>query len=320
MTGGIRDSLVDRRRRRVVVVATATIATAIITTVAGCAAVSTAGSAVRGSDLATGISARPSPGITTGSARPTQTPAASTTQSPAGTGADKFADLVREVVAAHADLASVTKSTRNRDPYSVDHYTSVQRASGGRVLQQVTFRPTTSAIFGITEIRCLGDLNFITPIPSDIDVQADDAHPWVSAAAEPSEDAPDSEHLAAYFCDAGYPTGLGYDVEFLLSATTVDVTGTVEYQGEQLENLVAQVPVDDAYLIPGLGWVGDVSVPDDDAPTVQVELLIGSDNLVRQLISKVQVDGRELGVQVDYSDFNQDVTIDPPDPAQVAQR
>lgn len=292
--------------------------------VAGCATVSTAGSAVRGSDVATGISARPAPGITTGSVRPTPTPTPSAQapagQAPAGTGADKFADLVREVVAAHADLTSVTKSTRNRDPYSVDNYTSVQKAFGGRVLQQVTFQPTTSAIFGIKEIRCLGDLNFITPVPFDIDVQADDAHPWVSAAAEPGDDAPDSEHLAAYFCDAGYPRGLGYDLEFLLSATDVDVAGTVDYQGEQLRKLVVQVPVDDAYLIPGLGWVGDVSVPDDDAPTVQVELVLGSDNLVRQLISKVQVDGRELGVQVEYSAFDQDVSLVAPDPAQVVTR
>lgn len=323
MTRRFRGSSVDSRAR------VAVVATAIIAVLAGCGT-STSGTAVRGGDVVTGIQARPTSGITTPSnssrpapsapaapAAPTSAPAAQTT---AVNGADKFADMVRLVVAAHASLKTVTKTTHNRDPYSVDNYTSVQQAFGGRVLQQVTFEPTTSAIFGIEEIRCLGTLNFITPIPFDIEVQTDDAHPWVSADAVPSEDAPDSEHLTSYFCDGGYPSGLGYDVEFLLSAADVAVVGTVEDQGEQLQHLVVDILVADAYQVPGLGWVGGADVPDDNASTVQVELFIGADDLVRRLTSKVQVGGRELGVEIEFSGFNQDVTLVAPDPAQVAQR
>ena len=319
MTWFSRGSSVVGRARAVAV------AGAILVTVAGCGT-STAGTAIRGSEVVAGISTRPNPGLTTtSSARPTpsttvaRTPSDSAAPTQAGSGADEVADLARLVIEAHGDLTSVTKATHNRDPYSVDNYTSVQMASGGRVLQKVTFEPTTSAIFGIEEIRCIGDQNFLTPIPFDIEVQADDAHPWVAASAQPGDDAPDSEQLTSYFCDAGYPTGLGYDFEFLLSAADYTDLGDVDHQGEQVRHLVVDVPVRDAYLIPGLSWVGgDAGVPDDGP--VQVELLLGSDDLVRRLTSQVQLDGRDLGVEIDFSDFNSGASVEPPDPAQVAQR
>lgn len=269
--------------------------------------------------MVAGSSTRPNPGLATTSSSARPAPSTAVAPTPSGTAADDVADLARLVIGTHGDLTSVTKNTRNRDPYSVDNYTSVQTVSGGRVLQKVTFEPTTSAIFGIEEIRCLGDQNFITPIPFDIDVQADDEHPWVSTDAAPGEDAPDSEHLSSYFCDAGYPTGLGYDFEFLLSATNYADLGDVDHRGEQVRHLEVEVPVTDAYLIPGLSWVGgEAGVPEDDP--VRVELLLGSDNLVRRLTSQVQMDGRELGVEIDFSDFNQEVAVEPPDPAEVAQR
>lgn len=307
--------------------ASAVAAAAVLTiALAGCGAV-TEGTAVRGTGAVQLTQPTSDSAASTAASRPSSTAVRPTASSrPSATTAagaipdDQVFDLAKDVLDAHRELTTVTKTVLSRDPYSVDSYTAVEVDVGGRVHQQVTFEPTTSAIFDIEEIRCLGAENFVTPIPFDLDVVGDDAQPWVRTVAEPAQDAPGSEQLTSYFCDGGYPTGLSYDVEFLLSAGNIVDLGDIDHNGEQVRQLTVDVPLADAYSIPGLGWVGDAEVPDDDVQQIQVALLLGADNLVRRLTSKVQVDGRELGVEIDFSAYNQDVTIDPPDPAQVAPR
>ncbi len=84
-----------------------------------------------------------------------------------------------------------------------------------------------------------------------------------------------------------------------------------------MRQLRVDVPVDDAYSIPGLSWVGDAGVPDDKVKVVHVDVMLGADDLVRRLTVELQVNGRSLGTEIDFGAFDADVAIAAPDPVGV---